>query len=156
MLRRGNNIGTSANNSQSRKHLTTPSVSFSSQDQLNAFFPSPKAKQNGAGSQGCYYQTLATTLEISVEEYNHRVDKIKEELALDSLSSEDCMEVLYKPLREAVESIVPPPPNIPAICSMILETDTPSVLGCIVSRNLLIGLVEDCLDTIQRYERDHN
>ena len=99
---------------------------------------------------------MATTLEISDEEFDLRVETIRKDLALDSLSPEDCTEVLYRPLREAVESIIPPPPNIPAVCSMILETDTPSIVGCLVSKNLLIELVEECLETILNYERAHN
>jgi hypothetical protein len=156
ILKRGDNSGTTTNNPHPRKHLKNPSVSFSSQEQLSSLFPSPKGKQNGKGSQGCYFQSLGTTLEISEEEFDTRVEKIREELELDSLSPEDCTEVLYRPLREAVDAIIPPPPNIPVVCSMILETGSPSVVGCIVSKNLLFELVEECLETILSYEKAQN
>ena len=155
ILRKGSNAGTV--NQQSQQRSTSPVARHvSSREQLSARFPSPESSLKGPEVRSCYSQSPAATIEISDEEYDLRVEMIKKDLSLASLSPEECTDALRGPLREALETLDPLPPDTPAICSMSMELDTQSILGCIVSKGQLIGLVEDCLDTITTYQMTHN
>ena len=84
------------------------------------------------------------------------MEVIKKDLSLANLSQEECIEALRAPLRDALETLNPLPPDTPAICAMIMELDIPSILGCIVSKVQLIELVGECVNTIANYERKRN